>query len=756
MSRKKPRSARSNPHVKASSPAKALAAAPEAVTATAPGSSTDKPPLTLVTSQTLNKIQASPDGSLQPREALSPKPGLGRVIRTLGSLKLAVFSLALFAVVLAVGTVVESKWSSKLAMELVYRTWWFTLLLALLATNILCAALKKMDWGNPPRWQWPWKKHQTGFLITHVGLLTLVAGGLLNSFSGTDSLMPLVDSDQVSTQNREGAPQTSNLMIDRDAGLIRVKLPESRKVQEYNFNPGSLPWRPDRYTRGTSNSLLQVLDFLAHPLPRTWSADLDGKARLEIVAFYPFVRVERYSEAGEEADSSRLFPAVKVQLTSPNAGRIPAQWLTPDLEHFTLAGQVSEVGPSMVEVLGKCPSSLLAEFLRPPSANKLGAKGLLVLNWQGRTLPPVSVEEASGKEVPVGNGGLTVKVLAFRQFLRSMERDDQEQQPEDPSVKFRVRTQDGRSATFTVMARLAGALFPEKEDPRAEVDFKGLRVWYHPPDYRYHNSGVNGLLQFVQDEDDGQLYYRSFHSRTGSFLLENAGKVEKNHGAYPIWSGMAWKFLVVDQVRRAMHRNRFVPADLRPGVERSGYAPGVRARLTAGGKSADFWLQQTGNLLVSPDELLTPVTVGGETYRIGYSIQLRELPFELKLLRAEQEVDPGTQSPATYTSYVQMTDKEQNILGQDEVITMNEPLDHRGFKVYQIGYEALGFDANRRPLNRSTFTIGRDPGMSLKYAGTFMLAGGIICMFYMRAYFFKPRGRAPQGTAPVPPPSAKD
>ena len=105
-----------------------------------------------------------------------------RASRWLGSLQIAIFLLIWFATVLAVGTIVESWYSGKVAQELVYRTWWFKLLLFLLGINIFFAAAKK----------WPWKKHQTGFLITHVGLLMLVGGGVITSFSGTDGLMALV------------------------------------------------------------------------------------------------------------------------------------------------------------------------------------------------------------------------------------------------------------------------------------------------------------------------------------------------------------------------------------------------------------------------------------------------------------------------------------------------------------------------------------------------------------------------------------
>jgi hypothetical protein len=74
---------------------------------------------------------------------------------------------------------------------------------------------------------------------------------------------------------------------------------------------------------------------------------------------------------------------------------------------------------------------------------------------------------------------------------------------------------------------------------------------------------------------------------------------------------------------------------------------------------------------------------------------------------------------------------------------MNQPLDWDGYKLYQSGYKSLGMDPDtNRPVNQSVFTVGRDPGLWLKYAGSTMLALGIACMFYMKAYFFKPRGRS--------------
>src|SRR2546426_4843101 len=48
-----------------------------------------------------------------------------RVSHRIGSLQVAVVGLSIFAFVLAIGTMVESWYTGKLAQELIYRSWWF-------------------------------------------------------------------------------------------------------------------------------------------------------------------------------------------------------------------------------------------------------------------------------------------------------------------------------------------------------------------------------------------------------------------------------------------------------------------------------------------------------------------------------------------------------------------------------------------------------------------------------------------------------
>src|SRR5438876_5138390 len=121
------------------------------------------------------------------REGRTTPPARKHMLRALlaaaASLRLAVALLSLFAGCLVVATFLETRYGARVAQELVYRAWWFALLLGLLAGNVLGAAVKKF----------PWKRHQTGFLITYAGLLWLVASGSLTVLFGEEGQVILID-----------------------------------------------------------------------------------------------------------------------------------------------------------------------------------------------------------------------------------------------------------------------------------------------------------------------------------------------------------------------------------------------------------------------------------------------------------------------------------------------------------------------------------------------------------------------------------
>lgn len=678
---------------------------------------------------------------VRPEERFWLEVAVIRASRWLGSLQLAVVLLIWFAAVLAVGTAVESWYSGRIAQELVYRTWWFVLLLGLLAVNIFFAAAKK----------WPWKKHQTGFLITHLGLLTMIAGGVITWMSGTDGEMQLIATDDPRFQRQFGLHQASNRAVLRDDQIIRVHrlAPDSDgKTAEYAFEPGPLPWRSDEHLQSHPHPLLAVLGWLAHPLPRSWEADLGDGTHLSVLAYYPHARTESYSPGPPNAPGS----AVKLQLKGPMPEMLRSlgePWLAwrPDAD----AGrddQTLSLGPARIEFVGKVPPALLNEFLHPAEQDRQG-QGTLVLRLFSETCR-FAVKECLGKERPAGGTGCRVKITQYQPDAAG-----DSDKPVNPLLRFEVIGADGTTTQYATLGRDAGVAWPMKDGQLSRRDPNQLQVWYHPPDPRFGSSQVRGLLQFATCGDD-KLYYRSLHG--DPFRFETSGEASAEQGFYPIWKNMGFQFHVREYLPHAVKKPRYVPVEARPGFLSDRLSAALRCRLSVGDRPGEeFWVSEGAGAAIGH--------VGKQAYEVTYGVRSRPLDFEIKLLRAEQEKDAGTQSAATYTSYVQLSDPGTfsapwipfflrgltNFLGltdggepieaQDQVITMNQPLSHRGYKVYQSSYRFLDWDDSQKPVSYSGFTIGRDPGLWLKYLGSTMLAVGIACMYYMKAYFFKRRPR---------------
>ena len=106
-----------------------------------------------------------------------------RIYEALASLKLAVFVISATAFVLAWTTYVERDYGNRAVQFGIYGSWWFAALMALLGVNVLCAALIR----------YPWKRYQTGFVVTHAGILVLLGGCLLSRISGIDAQMPIFE-----------------------------------------------------------------------------------------------------------------------------------------------------------------------------------------------------------------------------------------------------------------------------------------------------------------------------------------------------------------------------------------------------------------------------------------------------------------------------------------------------------------------------------------------------------------------------------
>jgi hypothetical protein len=674
-----------------------------------------------------------------------------KVARALGSIQMALTFGSIFTLSMIIGTCLESWYSDKIAQELIYHTWWFTGLLGLLAVCIFFAAMKK----------WPWKKHQTGFLITHVALLTLLAGGVLNSFLGVDAMMRLVDSPIASEQL--GAPQKSNEieMTNHLMMTLHRQRPDadgkmSWSAKDVEINPGPLPWGSKLGKSIPVPGLINTLAMFANPFSRSINAKLYDDVRLEVLAYLPHCRVEPLETANAKEFG---FPALKVEINTKETNRIKPAWLVLEADRkqklFPYLSNALRAN-MLVELIGTCHPSLVDEFLKPPSDQERGAKGMLVFSLAGAKTR-INVASELGKTIPLGNTGWKVKVESYAPHPNN--NNDGDEEPDYPYVLCDVIAPDGKIIKYNAAGRVIAYPGPldhlSTHTPELE---EGLpAVWYHAPDVRYGYDGmkqgglrVKSLLQFVQDYD-GKLYYRDYLEENGKMKLEESGPAPATGVEQKIWETHAGNFIIEEYLPHAKPcLQRVVPIAKRPGLLDEESPPSVLCRLTmtekdAQGKPVSFSKEQWVSLR-KPAQFDMNGQVEGITFRepfvVSFDFKKERLGFSLELTRAESQLDPGTNRAATYTSFVKLFDERRDIFGDNYMITMNEPLDYLGYKVYQSRFENFGIDDETgKQLAGSVFTIGRDPGLWLKYLGTGMLGLGIATMFYMKAYFFKPKAR---------------
>src|SRR5213080_2083109 len=157
------------------------------------------------------------------------------------SLKLAVVLLAVLIAGAIVGTIWESSFDANVARTYVYGAPWFNAWLVLLGANLTASALSR----------WPWKKYHTAFLITHLGIITLLIGSLIGRIFGVEGTITLF----------KGEPPTNRLLVDQHQlrvhdldGIVKGY------PAEFLHHPPS-PQHPRNLGQLASGARLQIVDY---------------------------------------------------------------------------------------------------------------------------------------------------------------------------------------------------------------------------------------------------------------------------------------------------------------------------------------------------------------------------------------------------------------------------------------------------------------------------------------------------------------
>jgi hypothetical protein len=701
-----------------------------------------------------------------------------RLFEFASSLELAVILIFSCAAALGWATFVESAYGTPAVQFGVYQTWWFALINLLLAINIFCAAAIR----------YPWKRYQTGFVITHLGLLVLLFGCLMQRNGGIDAQLPIFEGQT----GHRAFEDTHHFELTLTG---RSEPGKKAEVIEIPFIGGPFNW--DDYAGRLSRPMASNSDD--GPLVRAIST---GFARLNGMVFRLATRDRGalYDRNGVKlevldyyADSTEVdVPLVRLRLSTPGDVKLDAdgkpvegaeQWMPVGLSvakesrlsnRFGRGGRERVGGGSLVFMLAGSQAEVEA-FVKSQPDGSLGKQGQLVLFAAGE-VTRVNVDDKLNKgRFPLGDSGVEAEVVDYWPTATvrpnsatgrfDWVNDEKNSNPDNPSVTVKLYRGDKQIGKLLLLADLVEY---SAQDHDANV-FGSYWFDHGKKTAAELLQGSGGsridILQGPLDASGkAKLYYRNWN-RQQVIAAEELPLDGTPVNAFKM--PMAQLKLKVDQlIPSARPERRILPLVF--DATKNGKIPAAKLRLTVDDKSEEFWLAAipggsddrrlfpSEQRSLASDKRFVTVTMPPDEIDVGFGVRLKD--FERKL-------DPGTSQASHYSSVVDFVERESNrALQQDILITMNAPIDFsdpktgRSYRLFQESffgpirpgspeYDRYAGSLGRDEIYMSTLTVNFDPGRAVKYTGCLLVVAGIATMFYMRAYFFKPQGKAEASNA---------
>ncbi len=591
------------------------------------------------------------------------------LFRFLSSLKLAVLSLLSLAGVLAVATVAESLYGMRGAYVLIYGQVWFYGLLVMLGLNVFCAALSR----------WPWKRHQMGFVITHSGILLILAGSWLTMQYGVDGNLPIV----------EGTDDGEVILNGLQLSIGDV---EEGKSQAFPIPETALK---------SEGKLAEVVLPAGH--------------RLVVEKFFPRAKVARVVR---KSVSGLGVPAIHVEVFNDRFSI--DEWLLADQPD---AAKQVNLGPAVLSFQKLSSAVDAAEYKKGPLAADKGkkeTKGTVLLISQGKEFR-IPISEVMQRWVPAGNSGYEVFVERYLPYavVEKNELVNRGNAPVNPTIQLVLKNQQGKKEKHTLFANFPDfATLHQKTKPANQPEF-GVKLRMLPASNAMSPmGGVRGQLSFAQSTDNQRLHYR-IYGKESRFLSD--GVVEVGKAISTGW--MDLQFRVTEWLPAAVDLEEPNYSERLPAGENLPSA--VQVRHLEEGKTASgadlFWLVEGSS---------ESIGVGNRILEVNYGRDRLSLPFRLRLNKFTMGTNPGTNKAASYESDVQVEDPA-NSSAPAAHISMNEPLYYGGYTFYQASYQLR---EGQPPL--SVFSVNRDPGRWVKYGGSLVMVLGILLMFYFNPHYW--------------------
>jgi len=654
---------------------------------------------------------------------------LDKLLELFSSLKLAIFLILSLAFYLGAATCYESRYGTRAVQDVIYGSRPFILLMALLSINVMGAVLVR----------YPWKRKQTGFIITHCGIEILLLGCLLSFRYSVDGRFSLQPGQKTEVIN----------LNDEEVGITMADAGGKERRHVYPVNLWSDAGYPG-LAHFVAGSLGQIMLGEHSPVPLAneprWYKDhvvewpLGGGAKIQVLDWLPAAVGETVVQATPDG-----VPAAIVHLGGHLPNGMPMDQSIPLLADSQGDGMVRPFGGTLELDLWKARSpEEIQEFLHPPAQADLPELGQVAVYLGGKRYTVDVKQENFGKDQPLGDSGYTASVIDYvihappPQLPENHGQQAIASEPIDPQISFQLTGPQGKKKYLLAawhpqfMAHLddaAPAVGPDGQ-PSDAPHHSGASsddplIWYwNPQTYTTTKDGTRGRLWMIQSPE-GELYARMFQLAQANQKPPAPFAVVVGKELSNFWLNIS--LTVTQSVPAGTLVNQYRPAHVEP-KQMDDHARAIKVALDVDGSHQETWVEREGG----PIELNTP----RGPVQIDYGFREYELGFSVGLDHAEQTNDPGSTQAASYTSGVTFAGTGTDKNDGPKVITMNEPVSTNGLTFYQSGFS----DDEGSVI--STISVRHDPGWVLKYLGCAGIVGGIFTMFYMKAYFQKTPAQA--------------
>ena len=689
-----------------------------------------------------------------------------RYLKYLGSLQLAMILIAVIVIASIAGTLYESKFNADVARAYIYDAPWFNIWLGVLCINLFSVAAIR----------YPWKPYQTGFVITHAGIITLLIGAMIDRNFGVEGYLHL-------TRGEDG---TSTMELQTQELRVFVRGVEEYGTATFRVKALTTPGKRRFAARSPVDGVkVNVIDI--QPVAQTSEIEPGTKGRpaLSFMLRGPMMGLNEMSLfLGDEQNLGRAtisftkgMPPVPAAIAATKAVAVSNEAMVPRHERFYVFAKNSE---PMGSTLAGEPTGAEAKLILDPA----GKTPQLHLQLLGKEFL-FSVTEIVKKEIALeGLAGWKLMLSGYYPNFHfdSGQPGTLDDKPDNPAIMFELIGPLVKADTAESKKSPHGAM--------AQAQAHGSSP--HDP---AQAEGINSLAFYLSE--DGKLRYHAQSRLKGKLT----GDVAIDKPVSPGWAPGV-EFVVQSFTEKAVPKLawRPVPGAFNPNAP----GLGLLCRVTSEGKSKDVWVGKT----TGDDGRLTSLELGGKAVDLAFCNSTYELPFSVSLLKFEAPRHEGLDDSTTFMEFkstlsfegdadavqlkpdsktakalkqtmldgaiLEVTNEEirfqqplpvrepieiptedvQKYEKRSQVISMNRPTTYPLSAIApwlgtNYKFSQAGHDFPNNP-DYSGVQVLRDPGWMPEWLGSLMICFGIFTMFYLKPYFRRTPIAAPARKTPAP------